>query len=231
MAKFYKEKSFEFQLANYDCEREFTIWKVYGHTADVINPDTKEPYSFPIRVGSDLKGTDGQIRQVGDTLLFMKLPEFQKLYPNMAKSTRYVRQVIVKGELFLYRFSKSSNDEIEKNIAILKGVGKDPLHVMFKQDFDKRRAPREMYRILVVGQGQERSPAHSNVAVNTNAIDVPKSQGLLLDEKEQAVYNAIINLSITVPKEKFIKVLSDNKIATARAEQIYTQLYEKRESK
>jgi len=242
MANYYKEKNFQFKLANYEIIEEFNIWKAFNNKEDVLNPETNEPYKFPIREGSDLKGTDGVVRKVGDDLKYMKRVDFEKCYPGMAKQTKWIREVLINNELFLYRFSKTVNDEIEKTIAMCKGVGKDPLQLTYDQNFDRGRPPVSMYKLTIVGETtptaqqvqqtqtaqltdeQKKSIADTTSQVG-KSVNNKSEQALILDETEQAVYNAVKNLPVKLEQTKFVKTFTDNKVADARAKQIYTEKY------
>jgi len=71
-----------------------------------------------------------------DDLKYMNKELFQQRYPNMQKSTQYIRDIVVTIDgtvtQYAFGFKKSANDQINDEIRNRQSLGKDPLAYTYK---------------------------------------------------------------------------------------------------
>ena len=115
---FYKlsqgQNEFLFQLANLDVREDFSIWD-----------NSQKKY---------LRQIDGVANL--DDLKYMNKGLFQQRYPNMQKSTQYIRDIVVTidgtATQYAFGFKKTANDQIAGEIMQRQQLGKDPLAYTYK---------------------------------------------------------------------------------------------------
>src|SRR3990167_11432559 len=115
---FYKlqqgQHEFTFQFVNLDVREDFSLW-------DNIN----KKY---------LRQVEG-VNDIND-LKFMQKDLFAQRYPNFAKKSQYIREIIVDvggvQTQYSFGFRKSANDQIAEEIRGRQQQGKDPLAYTYK---------------------------------------------------------------------------------------------------
>ena len=115
---FYKmqqgQNEFLFQLANLNVREDFSIW------------DNNQK-----RFLRQIKGVANM-----DDLKYMNKELFQQRYPNMQKSTQYVRDIVVTidgiATQYAFGFKKTANDQIIEEIRQRQHLSKDPLNYTYK---------------------------------------------------------------------------------------------------
>jgi len=220
------EKEYEFNLQSEDVFEDFAIWSSYDKKGQDIKDVDGNSYEFPIKDGT-LKGTDGQVR---DIELLKKMPNmiFKRLYPDLTKNTKYLRPIYYAGVECFGRFSMTSNRLLTAMIETIKQSGGDPLKAIFKQTFDSKARPQNMYNIQVVGKVGEvpNQPPLSTAATAPQTpmttetvappvpkvnIDVPEVKDVSLNAIEQALLDALKKVD-KLDEEKFTAVCNNNAI-------------------
>ena len=115
---FYKlqqgQHDFLFQLVNLEFREDFSIWDKQGKRY--------------------LRQVEG-VNNIND-LKFMQRDLFAQRYPNFAKKTQYIREVIIDvggvQTQYSFGFAKSANDQILDEIRGRQQQGKDPLAYTYK---------------------------------------------------------------------------------------------------
>jgi len=200
-----REKNISFKLVNLEIREDFAIWKSWDKRSETLKDSAGNEMIFPIKKGQ-LVGSDGSIKEVAD-LKYMKKVEFFKLYPNLAKNTKYIRCILVNGQECNYAFTNSSNFKLANLIDTLRNTGINPLEVNFVQTFDKNLSPANMYNITVA-----------------KITDKVESNILLQSEKD--IVEAIKSkFEEKVGETRFVEIMKSNNITEIRAKEIYKLFY------
>jgi len=207
-----KEKSLpKFQLADEGVEDAFTLWGEYGKPAPL---DTEgRPYQFPIKTGQ-LKATNGQYFQMND-IKFMKKDTFKELFPGLQKNIKYVRNILIDNVPSKYSFGTMSNEQINQIIANAKSMGQNPLSLILSQKFNPTASPRDMYKVVVLGQS-----AGTPQVVQGNLLQDIKPVQILM-ESEKAFLATVKAFPSKLDAVVFNKIAEGNKISPIRAAELF----------
>jgi len=219
MVQYYKEKNFVFKLKDLVSTEEFCIWTAYGK--QVTDQDLMNQFGvvcqFPIKTGS-LPGVDKVPRDVQTVMKYMKSADFTAQYPFLSKSTTFVRDVLIRGDEFRYRFKKSCNDKLNVMLSLQPGVVPDKA---FKQTFDKNKPGIQMYELAVATDDEYNNqiippsatppPVAPVVPVAnpqpTTPVTVPIGG---LNAGETTILTKIKGLKTKLDKDKFIHIMVKN---------------------
>ena len=195
---FYKmqqgQHEFFFQLANLDVREDFSIWD-----------NVSKRYLRQIEGVNDI-----------NDLKFMLKDLFAQRYPNFAKKSQYIREVIINlngtPTLYSFGFTKTAHDQINEEIRGRMILGKDPLDYTFKY----RRTGEKLQTTHVVVVMQEVGKPQGVLNPTTpqsqpQANLSPSSPSKPLEQPKIRLEVASVGLSLTPQEQVIVELFNQDK--------------------
>lgn len=141
-----------------------------------------------IRTGT-IKDVNGREIPIDQTR-WLKKEDFDKNFPNMQRSTKINREVLVDGEVYTYGMPKSVDNQIEQQCATLRAMGQNVLANKFKIN-KSGIGLQTRYSVVVVGNSPQPTTAQP-VAIDINAQgETTPANTIQLSDIEQQLVGAI----------------------------------------
>ena len=164
-----------FKLKDLNVEDDYSIWDNNNKTF--------------IKKGM-VKTDDGTEYDVQETK-FIPKAEFDSLFKGCQKNNKYLREVLIEGELYKYPMPHSVNKQVADIVSTLLVTGQDPLDVTFKQT-KTGSGIGTRYEVVLY---QEESTQANEVKIDINPISTTTEESprepLILNDTEKALVEAI----------------------------------------
>lgn len=214
MTTYLKDKNIKFRLRNLEVRPDFSIWKSWDKRTEDFKDSAGNVMKFPVRDGV-ITNNKGELKEVAD-IKFMPNKDFKEQYVGYVRKFQFLRQVVVNGVEYNYRFTTTSNNKLNDKIADLKMMGKDALKTEFEQVFDGTKSMVDMYAIKIITVDLPEVQVIQPASLPTvSARTVSKEYEII--EAIKSVYGK------EATQERFVDIMKKNDITEAKALELYQE--------